>query len=75
MQATVEQTKEEKMAMYMKLSKKQIIEMLIESQLSIDLLKSGIKPYEEAVRCDKCGCRPNVIWSTDKGMLCINCKD
>lgn len=37
---TLEQTKEEKITMYMKLSKKELIEMLIESNRLLDMMSS-----------------------------------
>ena len=58
----IKQTKEDKMAMYMELPKKQIAEMLFNCN-NID-----------EITCDSCGCHPNVIYQTSKGRFCEKCK-
>ena len=74
----VEQTKEEKMAMYMKLPKKQIAEMLINCNDIITALTQAKNCVIPAVigelTCDSCGCHPNVIYTTSKGRFCERCK-
>jgi hypothetical protein len=74
----VEQTKEEKMAMYMKLPKKQIVEMLINCNDIITALTQAKNCVIPAVMgeltCDNCGCHPNVIYTTSKGRFCEQCK-
>jgi len=71
-------TKEEQIAMYMKLSKKQIIEILINSNDIITELKQikkwVIPPVMNELTCDSCGCHPNVIFNTSKGRFCESCK-
>lgn len=71
-----EQTKEEKMAMYMKLPKKKLIEMLINcNDVITELTQVNINPYNVVgeLTCDKCGCHPNMIYKTNKGRFCEKC--
>ena len=74
----VEQTQEEKMAMYMKLPKKQIVEMLINCDDIITALTQAKNCVIPAVMgeltCDRCGCHPNVIYTTSRGRFCEGCK-
>jgi hypothetical protein len=74
----VDQTKEEKMAMYMKLPKKQIAEMLINCNNIITTLTQVkncfIPDGMGELTCDSCGCHPNVIYKTSKGRFCERCK-
>ena len=65
----IKQTKEDKMAMYMKLPKKQIAEMLFNCN---DLIAKKAENYD--VTCDSCGCHPNTIYQTNKGRFCERCK-
>ena len=71
-------TKEEKMAMYMKLPKKQIAEMLINCNDIITALTQAkncaIPAVMGELTCDSCGCHPNVIYTTSKGRFCERCK-
>ena len=64
-----EQTKEEKMAMYMKLPKKQIAEMLINCNDIITALTQAKNCVIPAVMgeltCDSCGCHPNTTSKAD----------
>ncbi len=73
----VEQTKDEKMAMYMKLPKKQIVEMLINCNDIITALTQAKNCVIPAVMgeltCDSCGCHPNTIYTTSKGRFCERC--
>ncbi len=74
----IEQTREEKLAMYMKLPKKEIAEMLINCNDLIHTLTKNNK-YTSPISmnewvCDSCGCRPNVIYATNKGRFCEKCK-
>ena len=50
----VEQSHEEKLEMYMKLSKKQIAEMLIESNNQLDAIL-GVKKIPHRYKCLLCG--------------------
>jgi hypothetical protein len=74
----VEQTKEEKMTMYMKLSKKKIAEMLIDCNDIIAALtqaKNCVIPADiDKLICDSCKCHPNTIYTTSKGRFCERCK-
>jgi len=78
MYQTLEQTKEEKIAMYMKLPKKQIIEMLINCNDIITTLiqaKDHVTPaVMGGLTCDSCGCHPNTIYHTSKGRFCERCE-
>ncbi len=65
----IEQTKEEKVAMYMKLPKKQIVEMLINCNDIITALPIDI----HMLSCDGCGCHPNTIYNTKNGSFCERC--
>jgi hypothetical protein len=70
----VEQTHEEKLAMYMKLSKKELAEMLIESNRVMKIVAPiAVEPTlvkHERTKCDVCGCYPIVIYVTEKGTFC-----
>lgn len=71
----IEQTKEEKMAMYMKLPKKQLVEMLIESNRVLDTLAKTVKyndniEQSEPLACDICGNHPSSIIITQSGRYC-----
>ena len=65
----VEQTKEEKIAMYMKLPKKQIVEMLINCNNIVTALtqaKHCVTPVATGeLTCDSCGCHPNTTSKAD----------
>ena len=72
------QTKEEKMTMYMKLSKKELAEMLINcnEMLNKQLKTSNINinhQQQDYIACDNCGCHPNTIYRTEKGTFCKEC--
>lgn len=70
----IEQTREEKYAMYMKLSKKELIELLINSDEMIrHLIKSNNYTNTIKLKCDGCGCEPNVIYNTLNGKYCSTC--
>ena len=63
-----EQTPEEKMVMCMKLTKKELVNMLIECNRLLDL---HLKPIvSESVECDVCKCKPSVIIATTHGIFC-----
>lgn len=66
MYQVIEQTDEEKMTMYMKLSKKEIISMLIECNKFIDKFTPQV--VEEKQYCG--GYAPD---SRTTGLTCINC--
>jgi hypothetical protein len=70
----VEQTREEKIAMYMKMPKKHLVDMLINCN-DIILTLTQAKNYVSSLSCDKCGCHPNTIYTTNKGRFCENCKN
>ena len=74
----VELTQEEKLAMYMRLSKKQIVEMLINCDDIITALTQAkycvIPAVMGELTCDSCGCHPNVIYTTSRGRFCEECK-
>lgn len=70
----VEQTKEEKMAMYMKLPKKQVVEMLINCNDIITALTQAKNAVMGELSCDSCGCHPNTLYTTSKGRFCERCK-
>ena len=70
MYKVIEMTKEEKMAMYMKLPKEQIIEMLINCN---DFITAQIQTSVR-LTCDRCGCHPNTIYTTAQGRFCQACK-
>lgn len=69
----IEQTREEKIAMYMKLPKKQIIEMLINCNDIITDLTQINGNIEAEPTCDSCGCHPNMLFTTKSGRFCGNC--
>lgn len=58
----VEQTREEKVAMYMKLPKKQIIEMLLENQRYVEMFRKKGEMYTT--------CPHGII----EGAMCFNCE-
>lgn len=64
----VEQSHEEKVAMYMKLKKKELIEMLIESNRL--LLQSKVKISGLWLECDVCKCKPSNVTITQFGTFC-----
>ena len=67
----VEQTKEEKVAMCMKWSKRELIEMLIFCNDMIDLLsRPENRGYYVLHQCDICGCHPSPIYHTGFGTFC-----
>lgn len=67
---TVEQSIEEKRAMYMSMTKEQLVEMLIACNNAI----STPNVYElKQISCDGCGCHPNLLYTSDKGRFCIKC--
>jgi hypothetical protein len=81
----IEQTKEQKTAMYMKLSKKELVKMLIQCNDIIASLIYNVIPYISQVtsttnyasgigKCESCGCTPVTLYSTSTGQFCIKCK-
>ena len=67
MQQEVYQNRDEKIAEYMKLPKKAIVEMLLNCN---ELLESQTK-IPERLKCDVCGCHPNTIITTSYGTFCV----
>jgi len=78
MYQVIAQTHDEKMVMYMKLSKKQLVEMLINCNDIITTLiqaKDRVMPtVMSELTCDSCGCHPNTMYKTSKGRFCEKCK-
>ena len=69
------QTKEEKIEMYNKLSKEELINMLIASNEMLNILYENVNLSKSSmVQCDSCKNHPNVIYYTSKGCFCENCK-
>ena len=66
----VEQTDEEKLAMYMKCTKKQLSEMLIQANKHLDELIPDITYVAPTEKCDVCGYHPSTIITTQYGTFC-----
>ena len=64
----VEQTRDEKISMYMKLSQIEIINMLIECQNIIQQMGPIVRMQGDA--CDICGRHPLTIIQTKTGRYC-----
>ena len=67
----VEQTKEEKVAIFIKLPKREIIEMLINCN---DIITGLTKSNSYDLVCDNCKCHSSILHSTPSGRFCESCK-
>jgi len=65
-----EQTPEEKIAMYMKLTKKELVGMLIECNRLLDSQLKVICDEYKCIECDVCKCKPSHIVITSHGTFC-----
>ena len=66
----VEQTDEEKLAMYMKCTKKQLSEMLIQANKHLDDCTPYVTYELPKEKCDVCGYCPSTIITTQYGTFC-----
>jgi len=73
----VEQNREERIVMYMKLSRRELAELIVNCNDIIDSMSKNLvyKVVEKIpVTCDNCGCHPNIINYTSTGRFCEACK-
>lgn len=64
------QTPEEKVSMYMKSTKKELVSMLIECNRLLSLQSLVIRDEYKRIECDVCKCKPNAVVITSHGTFC-----